>query len=175
MALTLLELALYFALLSLVAFGGMPAVMPEMQRITVEVKGWTGPVEFVQLFAVAQAAPGPNVLIASLIGWKAAGFAGSLVALAGFCTPAAIIAYWVADLWERFKDSPWRRAIQKAITPIVVGLILSGGYVLATPGGTPDWRLWLIAAASATAMLATRLNPLWMIGGGAALGAILLS
>ena len=175
MALTLLELALYFGLLSVVAFGGMPAVMPEMQRIVVDVKAWTGPVEFVQLFAVAQAAPGPNVLIASLIGFKAAGFAGALVALAAVCGPAALIAWWVADLWDRFKDSPWRLAIQRAIAPIVVALILSGGYVIATPDGTPDWRLWLIAAASAAAVLATRLNPLWMIAGGALMGALLLS
>ena len=175
MALTLLELALYFGLLSVVAFGGMPAVMPEMQRIVVEVKEWTSPVEFIQLFAVAQAAPGPNVLIASLIGWKAAGLAGALVALLAVCGPAAVIAWWVADLWDRFKDSPWRLAIQRAIAPIVVALILSGGYVIATPDGTPDWRLWLIAAASAAAVLATRLNPLWMIGGGALMGALLLS
>ena len=175
MALTLLELALYFGLLSVVAFGGMPAVMPEMQRIVVDVKAWTGPVEFVQLFAVAQAAPGPNVLIASLIGFKAAGFAGALVALAAVCGPAALIAWWVADLWDRFKDSPWRLAIQRAIAPIVVALILSGGYVIATPGGTPDWRLWLIAAASAATVIATKLNPLWMIGGGALMGALLLS
>ena len=175
MAVILLEIALYFGLLSLLAFGGMPAVMPEMQRIVVEVKGWTGPVEFVQLFAVAQAAPGPNVLIASLIGYRAAGFPGAIVALAAVCAPAAFISYWVADVWDRFKDSPWRRAIQKAIAPIVVALVLSGGYVIATPSGTPDWRLWLIAAISATAILTTRLNPLWMIAVGAAMGAILLS
>lgn len=175
MALTLLELALYFGLLSVVAFGGMPAVMPEMQRIVVEVKEWTSPVEFIQLFAVAQAAPGPNVLIASLIGWKAAGLAGAVVALLAVCGPAAVIAWWVADLWDRFKDSPWRLAIQRAIAPIVVALILSGGYVIATPDGTPDWRLWSIAAASAAAVLATRLNPLWMIAGGALMGALLLS
>jgi chromate transporter len=175
MALTLLELALYFGLLSVVAFGGMPAVMPEMQRIVVEVKEWTSPVEFIQLFAVAQAAPGPNVLIASLIGWKAAGLAGAVVALLAVCGPAAVIAWWVADLWDRFKDSPWRLAIQRAIAPIVVALILSGGYVIATPEGTPDWRMWLIAAASAAAVLATRLNPLWMIAGGALMGALLLS
>jgi chromate transporter len=175
MALTLLELALYFGLLSVVAFGGMPAVMPEMQRIVVEVKEWTSPVEFIQLFAVAQAAPGPNVLIASLIGWKAAGLAGAVIALLAVCGPAAVIAWWVADLWDRFKDSPWRLAIQRAIAPIVVALILSGGYVIATPDGTPDWRLWLIAAASAAAVLATRLNPLWMIAGGALMGALLLS
>ena len=171
----LLELALYFGLLSVVAFGGMPAVMPEMQRIVVEVKEWTSPVEFVQLFAVAQAAPGPNVLIAALIGWKAAGLAGALVALGAVCGPAAVIAWWVADLWERFKDSPWRLAIQRAIAPIVVALVLSGGYVIATPGGIPDWRLWLIAAVCAAAVLATRLNPLWMIAGGALLGGLLLS
>ena len=175
MALTLLELALYFGLLSVIAFGGMPAVMPEMQRIVVEVKEWTSPVEFIQLFAVAQAAPGPNVLIASLIGWKAAGLAGAVVALLAVCGPAAVIAWWVADLWDRFKDSPWRLAIQRAIAPIVVALILSGGYVIATPDGTPDLRLWLIAAASAGTMLATRLNPLWMIAGGALLGAVLLT
>lgn len=175
MALTLLELALYFGLLSVVAFGGMPAVMPEMQRIVVEVKEWTSPVEFIQLFAVAQAAPGPNVLIASLIGWKAAGLAGAVVALLAVCGPAAVIAWWVADLWDRFKDSPWRLAIQRAIAPIVVALILSGGYVIATPDGTPDWRLWSIAAASAAVVLATRLNPLWMIAGGALMGALLLS
>ena len=175
MALTLLELALYFGLLSVVAFGGMPAVMPEMQRIVVEVKEWTSPVEFIQLFAVAQAAPGPNVLIAALIGWKAAGLAGAVVALLAVCGPAAVIALWVSDLWDRFKDSPWRLAIQRAIAPIVVALILAGGYVIATPAGTPDWRLWLIAAVSAAVVLATRLNPLWMIGGGALMGALLLS
>lgn len=175
MALTLLELALYFGLLSLIAFGGMPAVMPEMQRLVVDVKEWTSPAEFIQLFAVAQAAPGPNVLIVALIGWKAAGLAGALVALFATCFPAALIAWWVTDLWDRFKESPWRVAIQRAIAPLVVGLIGSGGYVLATPSGTPDWRMWLIAGASACATLATRVNPLWILAAAGVAGAILLS
>jgi chromate transporter len=173
-ALTLADLALSFALLSLVSFGGMPAVMPELQRVSVEVKEWTAPAEFVQLFAVAQAAPGPNVLIASLIGWKVAGLAGALVALVAFCTPAALIAWWVAGLWERFKDSPWRLAAQRALAPLVVGLILSGGYVLAA-SAEGAWRAWLIVAASAAASLASRLNPLWIVAGGGLAGAILLS
>lgn len=175
MALTLLQLAFYFGLLSVVAFGGVPSVMPEMQRIVVEVKEWTSAAEFLQLFAIAQAAPGPNILIVSLIGWKTAGLAGAVVALAAACGPAAVITWWVADLWDRFKDSPWRAAIQRAIAPVVVALVLSGGYVIATPGGTPNWRLWLIAAASATVVLATKRNPLWSIGLGAVMGALLLS
>jgi len=170
----LVELALYFGLLSLIAFGGLPSVVPEMQRYVVDVKGWASASDFIQLFAIAQAAPGPNILFASLVGWKVAGIPGALVALAAICAPAAVIAWWVADLWEKYRDAPWRVALQRAISPLVVGLILSGGYVLATPAA-PDWRLWLIAGASACATLATRINPLWFLAAGGALGAILLS
>jgi len=170
----LADLALTFGALSLVAFGGMPSVMPEMQRLVVDVKGWTTPAQFIQLFAIAQAAPGPNVLIVSLIGWRAAGLPGAIVALLAVCAPAAVLAWWVADLWERFKESPWRRAIQKAIAPLVVGLTLSGGYVLCTPA-TPDWRLWAIAASSAAAVLSLKVNPLWLLAAGGAAGGLLLS
>jgi chromate transporter len=173
LAVTLVELALYFGLLSLISLGGMPSVMPEMQRFVVEVNGWLTPSEFIQAFAVGQAAPGPNVLVTSLIGWKVAGIPGAVVALLAFCFPAAVIAWWVAELWDRFKDAPWRRTLQRAIAPIVVSLILSGGFVIATPGA-PDWRLWLIAGASAAGMLLMPLNPLWLLAAGGALGALLL-
>jgi chromate transporter len=169
----LLELGLYFMLLSLISVGGMPSVLPELQRYVVDVKGWISPEEFIQIFAVGQAAPGPNVLIASLIGWKMAGLGGALLALAAMCGPAAVLAWWVADLWDRFKGSSWRTAIQRAIAPIVVGLIGAGGFILATPGA-PDWRLWLIAAASAAGMLLTKINPLGLLAAGGVLGAFLL-
>lgn len=170
---TLLELAFHFGILSLISVGGMPSVMPELQRLVVHGKGWLTPDEFIQAFAVGQAAPGPNILIASLIGWKVAGIPGALVALAAICGPAAVLAWWVSELWERFKDSPWRRAIQRAIAPVVVALILSSGFIIATPG-SPDWRLWLIAGLSAAAMLAANVNPLWMLAGGGILGALML-
>jgi chromate transporter len=169
-----LELALYFSLLSVISMGGMPAVIPEMQRYVVDVKGWLAAEEFVQMYALGQAAPGPNVLIASLVGLKVAGLWGALVALLAMCGPASVIAWWVAGLWDRFKDSPWRALIQRAMQPMVVGLILSGGYVLATPGD-PDWRMWLIAGGSAAGTLAlAKLNPLWLLAAGGLLGGILL-
>ncbi len=171
---TVLELALYFSLLSLISVGGMPSVIPEMHRYVVDVKGWITPADFIQMFAVGQAAPGPNVLISGLIGWKIAGIGGALAALAAMCGPAAVLSFWVAGVWDRLKDSPWRAVAQRAMAPMVVGLIFSGGFVLATPGSTPDWRLWLIALVSAAGMLATKLNPLWLLAAGGVLGAILL-
>lgn len=171
---TLLHLALYFGMLSLISVGGLPSVMTELQRIVIDVEHWVAPEEFIQLYAVGQASPGPNVLIVSLIGWKVAGLAGAFVALIAMCGPAAVLSWWVAGLWDRFKDSSWRAAIQRAMAPLVVGLTFSGGYALATPNSTPDWRIWLIVAAAAAGMLATKLNPLWLLAAGGVLGGLLL-
>jgi chromate transporter len=171
-AVILIELGLYFALLSLLTFGGLSPVIPEMRRYVVDVRGWLTVTEFMQLFAVAQAAPGPNVLIMSLIGYRVAGLAGSLIALVGLCLPAAALTWVVSGLWERIRDSPWRTVIQRALAPPLVGLILAGGYIIATPH-TPDWRMWLIALVTALGMLTTRLNSLWVLAGGATLGVFL--
>ena len=170
----LVELGLFFSVLSLLSVGGMPSVIPEMHRYVVEQKEWISHTDFVEMFALGQAAPGPNVLIASLIGWKIAGVPGAVVTLAAMCGPAAVLAYWVAGVWDQLQGTPWRAVAQRAMAPMVVGLIGAGGFVLATPGGSPDWRLWAIAAASTWVMVATKLNPLWMLAGGALAGALIL-
>ncbi|MCX7960547.1 MAG: chromate transporter [Burkholderiales bacterium] len=164
------ELVLYLALLSLVSVGGVPSVLPEMQRLVVETKGWMSAAEFTQLFAVAQASPGPNVLITALIGWKLYGMPGALAGLAAFCVPAAALAYWAGRLWDRMREAPWRETVRRALVPVTVGLVLSGGWLLATPLGADDWRSGAIAGASAAALYATRLNPLWILAAGGALG-----
>ncbi len=168
----MLQIAFYFALLSLVSVGGMPSVMPEMQRVVVDVQGWMSAAEFTQLFAVAQAAPGPNVLVTALIGWKVAGASGGLVALGAFCGPAAALAYSIGGFWDRMRDAPWRKVFQRALVPVTVGFIFSGGYVLATPAGL-EWRGALIAAAAAALLVLSRLNPLWLLSGGGLLGYLL--
>jgi len=63
--------------------------------------------------------------------------------------------------------------VQRALSPLVVGLIAAGGYIIATPG-SPDWRLWLIAGGTAVAMIATKLNPLWIMAAGGVAGGLLL-
>jgi len=165
----MVSLILWFALLSLLSVGGLSSVMPEFQRIVVETNAWVTPAEFTQLFAVSQAAPGPNVLISSLIGFKVAGLGGAFVALVAMTLPASVLAWHVGVVWDRFKDAPWRMLIQRALLPVTIGLVMAGGYVLGTPLGL-DWRSALIAGLSAAMVYYTRRNPLWFLAGGGVLG-----
>ena len=143
----MLQIALYFALLSLVSVGGIPSVMPEMQRMVVDVQGWMSAAEYTQLFAIAQAAPGPNVLVTALIGWKVAGLAGGLVALGAFCGPAAALAYSIGGFWDRMRDAPWRKAFQRALVPITRRLHRLGR-LRARHAAGPDWQSALIAGVA---------------------------
>jgi chromate transporter len=165
----MLNLVLWFSLLSLLSIGGISSIMPEFQRVVVETNQWVTPAEFTQLFAVSQAAPGPNVLIASLIGWHVHGLAGAIAALVAMTGPASVLAWYVSGVWDRFKDAPWRATTQRALLPVTVGLVMAGGYVLGTPHGL-DWQSALIAGGSAATLFFTRRNPLWILATGGLLG-----
>src|SRR3972149_4576459 len=121
----------YFALLSLFAVGGANAAIPEMQRIAVEVMHWMSDRQFADSFAIAQLSPGPNVIIVTLIGYHVAGLAGAGVATAAMCGPTCLMAFFVTRVWDRFKDAPWRIAIQAGLVPVSLGLIAASAFVLA--------------------------------------------
>jgi len=166
----LAEIALQFSVLSLLAVGGVNAIIPEIQRRVVEVEGWLSNADFAQAFAVAQAAPGPNLLVVSVIGWKAAGIAGALAATVAICAPSSALTYAVARVWDRFRDAPLRLAIQEGLAPVTVGLVLAAGFVLARSVDEGPGAVLLTAAAAAFA-LATRFHPLWLLAAGAIAGA----
>ena len=144
----LLTLAGYFALLSLFAVGGANAAIPEMHRVAVEVMHWMNDRQFADMFAIAQVSPGPNVIIVALIGYHVAGFAGAGVATTAMCGPTCLLAFFVARTWDRFKDAPWRIAIQAGLVPLSLGLIAASAFVLAR---TSDHNVYagLITAAAA--------------------------
>ncbi len=125
---TLLTLAGYFALMSLFAIGGANSAVPEMQRVAVEVERWMTDRQFIDIFAIAQVTPGPNVIIVTLIGYHVAGLLGALVATLAMCGPTCVFAFYVGHAWERFKDAPWRAAIQAGLFPISIGLIASSAF-----------------------------------------------
>ncbi|MDQ6916731.1 MAG: chromate transporter [Pseudomonadota bacterium] len=165
----LAELAWQFGLLSFLAIGGVNALLPEIHRRVVEMEHWMTDADFAQAFAIAQAAPGPNLLIVSVIGWKVSGVLGALVATGAICVPSSALTFAVAHIWDRFRDAPLRIAIQYGLAPVTVGLVLASGYILAR---TVDqtWIALVITTATVALMLGTRLHPLVLLAAGAALG-----
>jgi chromate transporter len=167
---TALELAGVFGQLSLVSVGGINTVLPELQRQVVDRHGWMTDGEFAALFALAQAAPGPNMLVSTLIGWHVAGLAGALAATAALVGPCAVLTWLVAGAWHRFRDRPWRLQVQAGLMPVTAGLVVAAAIVLSEATALSA-RHALLTATAAVLLTATRLHPLWVLGAGAALGA----
>ena len=162
-------LAANFVLLSFMAVGGANTIVPEMHRQAVDVYGWMTTERFSDLFAVVQGAPGPNILLVTLIGWYVAGFPGAVVATVALVAPTSLLAYVVAGLWQRFRLAPLRIAIQSGLVPLTVGLVAASATVLARTSDTGPVAL-VLTLGTAAAILGSRIHPLVFMGLGAVLG-----
>ncbi|HEY7060658.1 MAG TPA: chromate transporter [Chloroflexota bacterium] len=165
---TLVELAIMFVPLSLVSIGGANTILPEVHRQVVGVYGWMTDGEFADFFALARAAPGPNVLLYSLVGWKVAGLLGALVATVALSGPSSLLAYATLRAWRRFYDASWRRSVQAGVTPLAVGLMFASAVTLVRAADTVP-AAYAITAAVAALTLWTRVHPLVLMGAAAAL------
>ncbi|HEX2216412.1 MAG TPA: chromate transporter [Xanthobacteraceae bacterium] len=165
----LAALGAHFVVLSLLAIGGANAVIPEMHRQAVEVAGWMTDRQFADLFAIAQVAPGPNIIIVTLVGFHVAGVGGAVVATATMCGPSCLVAYFADRTWQRFQHARWRMILQAGMVPISVGLIAASALILAR---SADKSVVAFAMTAVTAGVTyfTRLHPLWMFALAAALG-----
>ena len=163
------ELFFEFLLLACVAFGGATALLPEMHRVVVLKHGWLSETTFTHLYAIAQAAPGPNVLVVTLIGWEVAGLAGALATTLAMCLPMSVAIYLLIDRWQGFAGCRWQQAVSLGVAPLAVGLVFSGATLIGVsaafgPAG------WAVVGGAAALSLRTRWHPLWLIGAGALLG-----
>ncbi|MBB3211318.1 chromate transporter [Herbaspirillum sp. Sphag1AN] len=170
---TLLSLASIFSQLSLLAFGGGNTILPEMQRQVVEVHHWMTAEDFSALFALGQAAPGPNLMIVTLVGWHVAGFYGMLVTSLAKFGPSSLVTIAMLHVWDRFKDKPWRRHVQAGLMPVTAGLVAASAALIAH-ASISNGLLAAITAATAVLSLRTKLHPLWLLFGGALAGLLLL-
>lgn len=169
----LVALMLVFAPLSLLSFGGGNSVIADIAQQSIAVYHWTSPREFADLFALSRASPGPGSMLAALIGWKAAGIPGALVATASYYLPSVLLACIVVRVWGRWRGSRWHTAIERGLAPIAAGLFLSGGIVVlrASPAG---WPVWAAAIAATAALLYwPRLHPVPLLVAGAGLFVLL--
>ena len=162
-------LALHFALLSLMAIGGMSSVLPDMQRYVVEVNHWLSAKQFADAYALAQAAPGPNMMFVTLVGWQLSGWVGAIVATLAIILPPIALTMAVTRLNARNANAPLGRAIRGGLGPIAIGLTLASGWILAQ-SADHSWRSALVTLATVALMLRTKLNPVWLIAAGAIAG-----
>jgi chromate transporter len=167
------QIATGFAAISLIAVGGGIAVIPEMSRLVVDTHGWMGEARFAQLFALAQAAPGPNVLVVGLIGWQVAGLAGMLVASAAMTVPSGLLAYAFTRFRRRISGSARMELVEKGLVPVAVGLILASGLILAQAAAS-GWVAVALTAGSTLFVWWTDRSPLWVLAAGGAAGALFL-
>ncbi|MEN9398741.1 MAG: hypothetical protein RLZ81_3271 [Pseudomonadota bacterium] len=183
-----LALFTHFMSLSLLSIGGAITTAPDMHRYLVTQQGWLSDAQFSSSIALAQAAPGPNVLFVALMGWNVGvnagggvtagarawgfGLMGVLVAMIGIMLPSTTLTYAAARWGHQNRELRAVRAFKQGMAPIVIALLMATGWVLGKGQGDAahDWPLWLLALCTALVIWRLRVHMLWLLGAGALLG-----
>ena len=174
------SLFLHYLSLSLLSVGGAISTAPDMHRFLVTEQHWLTDAQFNASIAIAQAAPGPNVLFIALMGWNVGlnaggmltGTLGVFLSMFGILIPSTTLTFMAAQWGHRNRELRAVRAFKQGMAPIVVALLIATSWILATANGSElkHWPLWLLAAVSAIIVWRTKLHLLWLLGAGALLG-----
>ena len=164
----LLTLIIVVAPLSLLAIGGAASIYAPLQHEVVDVYKWFSGREYVEMFAIARVTPGPGSMLATIVGWRLAGWAGAMTATVALYLPCSLLCFFVARTWNRYRGSRWHSVIENGLRPIAAGLMIAGGVMVLRVEdlGLVAWAL----ALGCTALLILRpmLHPLILMSGGAA-------
>ena len=175
-----LSMFVHYLSLSLLSFGGVISAAPDMHRFLVADQRWLTDTQFNASIAMAQAAPGPNVLFIALLGWNVGlnaggmltGLLGAMLALLGILLPSTTLTYVAAQWGQRNRARRSVRAFKQGMAPIVVGLMLATSWILALSNGDQPhhWPVWALSAGTAVIVWRSKLHLLWLLGAGALLG-----
>jgi chromate transporter len=167
----LIDMALLYVTLSFLCIGGTIPLVPDMHRFFVDSRGLMTTSEFAGYIALAQAAPGPNILYVALFGYHVAGIAGALTTLGAISLGPFILIIITTKFFTRLQANPWREIVLRGLAPVTVGLMLAGCALLTK--GFGDWRGWTLAAISLTAFFVfSKRHPLWLIAAGGIVGVL---
>ncbi len=155
---------LVFAPLSLVSFGGGPSIFAEMQRQAVNVRHWMTNADFLDLFAISRAAPGPGTLISALVGWRAAGVPGAATAALSLYVPSGLLFCVAGLVFNRPGEPAWRKTTERALVPVAVGLIFAGALSLFS-ASDGSWLQAITVLAATAILLRPNVSPYWVMGG----------
>lgn len=174
------NLFVHYLSLSLLSIGGAITTAPDMHRFLVDEQHWLTDTQFNASIAIAQAAPGPNVLFIALLGWNVGlnaggmltGLLGVSIAMLGILIPSTTLTYLAAQWGHRNRELRAVRAFKQGMAPIVVALLIATGWILAlsNSGDIKSWPLWLLTALTAVIVWRTKTHLLWLLGAGALAG-----
>lgn len=175
-----LNLWLHFSVLSLLSVGGGISVVPDMHRYLVVEQAWLTQQQFSSSVALAQIAPGPNVLFVALMGWNvgvnagsvALGFVGAMLCLLGLVLPSSILTLLATRWAQRNQKHPGVRAFKAGLTPLVVALLASTAWLLFAPSLAAQSALnaGLLVIVATGFLWLTRIHLLWVLATGALIG-----
>ena len=165
---TLIGLIFVFVPLSLLSIGGGSAIIAAIQHEAVVVRGWIDSREFINLFAIARAAPGPGTMLGTLLGWKVAGWAGAIVATLALYLPSSLLCYGVLKATNSHRDKKWHRAAREGLAPVGTGLVIAGVIAIFRLSGGGVLGAGIAGASAAVLLLAPRFPTLAVLGLGAA-------
>ena len=160
----------HFLAMSMLSIGGALATTPEVHRYLVDERHWIDDTQFSASIALAQAAPGPNLLFVPVLGHAVAGWSGAFVALLGMLLPSTTLALAASRWGRKRRDTLAVRAFVAGMAPVTIGLLLAAGTVIAQPLATHA-SAWVLIAATVALSATTKVNPVWLIAVGAVVGA----
>ena len=160
----LLALFAHFLSLSIFATGGAIALASDMHRYVVDQHAYITHTQFVNsiALALAQAAPGPNILFVTVMGWQIAGLPGALATTLGLSLPALVFPLLVSRAGRLPQFDRLLKSLQKGLSPVALGLMAATSFLLLreSPGA---WEGAAIIAATLLLLVFTPLPPLLLI------------
>lgn len=166
----LFALCLHFLSLSVFSTGGAIALASDMHRYVVDEQGYIHHTDFVNSIALGQAAPGPNVLFVTVMGWQIAGLPGALATTVGLALPALVFPMLVSRAGRFAHFDRLLKALQRGLGPVALGLMAATCFLLlrSAPG---SWKGPAIIAATLLLLSLTRLPPVLLILAAGVVGA----
>ena len=158
----LLALFAHYLSLSVFATGGAMALASDMHRYVVDEHAYITHTQFVNSIALAQAAPGPNILFVTVMGWQIAGLPGALATTLGLSLPALVFPVIVSRLGRLAQFERLLKALQRGLGPVAIGLMAATCFLLVrqAPG---VWKGAAIIAVSTLLLATTRVPPVLLI------------
>jgi chromate transporter len=166
-----LELFAQFAIISMLAFGGGNAALSLLERISVQEMRWITPQDFAAAIGFAYVTPGPILITAAFIGYRAGGFFGSVAATVGVFLIPWVLSVLASNQVRRYMDHPWLQGFGRGAGPAVIGLLGITAYSLGSYAFS-GWFYWVIAGLALVLALFTKVSPIFILIGATLLGGL---